>query len=214
MKLTKESLKDKVYNLIKERIFKKEYHLNETLVIARLTEELQVSNSPIREALSHLSSEGLVNFEGSSKYKVVNLSEEKLIEINEAVLILLNGGFETCLEENKTELLVQLLDSAYQEHKKIYDNDEEFDYKYIETSLNFDRQIVVASGNTYLIYLFEYMFPMLVLASVYNKKTYKEKHMEEHSMILQSVKDKDPDRTRELLKLHFYKDLTSMNFDI
>ncbi|NLW42590.1 MAG: GntR family transcriptional regulator [Tissierellia bacterium] len=214
MKLTKESLKDKVYNLIKERIFKKEYHLNETLVIARLTEELQVSNSPIREALSHLSSEGLVNFEGSSKYKVVNLSEEKLIEINEAVLILLNGGFETCLEENKTELLVQLLDSAYQEHKKIYDNDEEFDYKYIETSLNFDRQIVVASGNTCLINLFEYMFPMLVLASVYNKKTYKEKHMEEHSMILQSVKDKDPDRTRELLKLHFYKDLTSMNFDI
>lgn len=214
MKLTKESLKDKVYNLIKERIFKKEYHLNETLVIARLTEELEVSNSPIREALSHLSSEGLVNFEGSSKYKVVNLSEEKLIEINEAVLILLNGGFETCLEENKTELLVQLLDSAYQEHKKIYDNDEEFDYKYIETSLNFDRQIVVASGNTCLINLFEYMFPMLVLASVYNKKTYKEKHMEEHSMILQSVKDKDPDRTRELLKLHFYKDLTSMNFDI
>jgi DNA-binding GntR family transcriptional regulator len=214
MKLTKESLKDKVYNLIKERIFKKEYHLNETLVIARLTEELQVSNSPIREALSHLSSEGLVNFEGRSKYKVVNLSEEKLIEINEAVLILLNGGFETCLEENKTELLVQLLDSAYQEHKKIYDNDEEFDYKYIETSLNFDRQIVVASGNTCLINLFEYMFPMLVLASVYNKKTYKEKHMEEHSMILQSVKDKDPDRTRELLKLHFYKDLTSMNFDI
>lgn len=214
MKLTKESLKDKVYNLIKERIFKKEYHLNETLVIARLTEELEVSNSPIREALSHLSSEGLVNFEGSSKYKVVNLSEEKLIEINEAVLILLSGGFETCLQENRIELLVQLLDSAYQEHKKIYDNDEEFDYKYIETSLNFDRQIVVASGNTCLVNLFEYMFPMLVLASVYNKKTYKEKHMEEHSMILQSVKDKDPDRTRELLKLHFYKDLTSMNFDI
>lgn len=213
MKLTKESLKDKVYNLIKERIFMREYKLNETLIIAHLSEELHISNSPIREALSHLTSEGLLYLEDSSKYKVVSLSEKKLIDLNIAVLILLLGGLDTCLQDNKTDKLIQLLESALQEHKEMYDSDEEFDYKYIVRSLNFDRQLVLASGNTYLINLFEYMFPMLVLASVYNKKTYKDKHMEEHNKILESIKIGDYDETRKLLRLHFCKDFSSMDFD-
>lgn len=213
MKLVKESLKDKVYNLIKERIFSREYKLGETLVIAHLSEELEVSNTPIREALSHLYSEGLLTQEGTSKYKVITLSEKKIIDLNQAILFLLRGSLRICLKENSIDNLVHMLEEAYNRHKYLYESNVKFDYKYIEISLNFDRKFVIASENTYLIDMFEYLFPQLVLASVYNNKNYKNIHMEEHHKLFESIKNSDITTTFDLLKLHFGKDFSSMEFD-
>ena len=49
--IVKKSIKEQVYEEIRNRIITREYAPGSVLNISRLSEELGVSNSPIREAL-------------------------------------------------------------------------------------------------------------------------------------------------------------------
>ncbi|MFQ7739785.1 MAG: GntR family transcriptional regulator, partial [Emergencia timonensis] len=54
------SVKEQTYQIIKEKILNQEYPAGARININELAEELGISNSPIREALSLLEQQGLV----------------------------------------------------------------------------------------------------------------------------------------------------------
>ena len=54
MTLKRISMRDQVYEIIKNRILSREYSLGEPINIVHLSKELGISNTPIREALSQL----------------------------------------------------------------------------------------------------------------------------------------------------------------
>lgn len=60
--LKKVSIKDQVYELIKNCILQQTYQLGEKNIMLELGKELEVSSSPVREALSLLEREGLITF--------------------------------------------------------------------------------------------------------------------------------------------------------
>ena len=59
-KIERVALLDQVYEVLKERILDRAYQPGARLSIDALARELQVSSTPIREALGRLTAEGLV----------------------------------------------------------------------------------------------------------------------------------------------------------
>ncbi len=55
-----ETVSDKVYRHLKDAIIRGDLRRGQRIVQEQLTEELQVSRTPIRDALQRLSAEGLV----------------------------------------------------------------------------------------------------------------------------------------------------------
>ena len=80
--ITKTSMKDQVYQIIKEKIFTLEYNFGDTINISALSSELGVSNTPIREALSRLEVEGLVTSTLNSKVQVIDITEDLYKDID------------------------------------------------------------------------------------------------------------------------------------
>lgn len=212
MKISRMSIRDQVFDLIKEKILTKEYKLGQDVNISELTREFSVSNTPIREALSSLYSLGLIEIKENNKYKVISLSEKEIVDLNNTILILLLGALNIILENNQEKYLEQLLEKAFEANKEQHDNNNKFDYKYIRTSINFDRQFVVATNNKYLIREFDDLSDLLILTSSYNKKVFKDKHFEDHKLMLEYTKKNDMSEVKKLLKNHFNKGVIDMNY--
>lgn len=212
MKISRMSIREQVFDLIKEKILTKEYKLGQDVNISELTREFSVSNTPIREALSSLYSLGLIEIKENNKYKVISLSEKEIVDLNNTILILLLGALNIILENNQEKYLEQLLEKAFEANKEQHDNNNKFDYKYIRTSINFDRQFVVATNNKYLIREFDDLSDLLILTSSYNKKVFKDKHFEDHKLMLEYTKKNDMSEVKKLLKNHFNKGVIDMNY--
>lgn len=213
MKLKKTSIRDQVYAIVKEKILKKDFKLGECINIQELTREFSVSNSPIREALSSLNAIGLIEFSDNYGYKVVSLSDKEIIDLNEAVLNLILGSLNIINKKNKICHLENLLEKAYNKHLNKYKESGNFDYEYIKTSINFDKQFVLATDNKYMIKEFNDLSDLLILSSIYNKKIYKDIHLEEHKLILEKINKKDLIGTEEIIKNHFNKKIKDMDYD-
>jgi DNA-binding GntR family transcriptional regulator len=81
--LSRYVLTDEIYVLLKEQIITHTLTPGEKINIDQLSRELEVSNIPIREALSHLTAEGLVRMVPFKGMYVTNISLEDLDEIFE-----------------------------------------------------------------------------------------------------------------------------------
>lgn len=209
--IKKISIKDQVYETIKNRILKREYKLGEQITIAKISQEFGISNSPIREALVRLEAEGLVRVTENTKYNIITLKEKELIDLNEAVHAQLIAAIQICIKKGKVEKLIKLLSEAFEKHKELYESKCEFNCDYIGVSIDFDRKIVESSENQYLINIFNDLANRLVLCSIYNKKEFREIHYKEHQNILESIKSGDFDKTIEYLDIHFNKDFSAMD---
>lgn len=209
--IKKVSIKDQVYETIKNRILQREYKLGEQITIAKISEEFGISNTPIREALVRLEAEGLVRVTENTKYNIITLSEKELIELNEAVHAQLVAAVQICVKKDKIKKLIEQLSEAFEKHKELYESKCEFNCDYIGVSINFDRKIVESSENQYLINIFNDLANKLVLCSIYNKKEFRDIHYKEHYNILESIKNGDFEKTIYYLDLHFNKDFSSMD---
>ncbi len=79
---TKETLADKVYYYIKDKIVCGEIKKGEKINIDRLVKEVGVSKIPVREAINRLQQEGILSYKTNVGTRVVELDYKDVIEIN------------------------------------------------------------------------------------------------------------------------------------
>ena len=82
-KPNKATIKDQVYEIIREMILRQEYRLGEKINIDTLAATLNVSNSPIREALNMLEKQGIVENIPNIGSHVVTFSTTAYREISD-----------------------------------------------------------------------------------------------------------------------------------
>ena len=70
----KKTRRDNVYRYLKEKILNNEYLPGEKLIETRIADELQVSRTPVREALMMLEKEKLVHTSMGKSYQVSKIS--------------------------------------------------------------------------------------------------------------------------------------------
>lgn len=77
----KRPLTDEAYDIIKMRIIDLHYRPGEVLFTQQLAQELNLSRTPVREALVKLSQEGLLGQTDSRKFQVTDITKESIVEI-------------------------------------------------------------------------------------------------------------------------------------
>jgi len=199
------SVKDQVYSIIKERILRGDYPTGSPLNIAQLTAELGVSNTPLREALSRLESEGLV-VKSNLRYQVISLSDKLNEDLNQVTTIQALGALDLCVRLGRLGQLESELRQAFDEQLLAYDGDDY--YEYLCSTTGFDRALVKASGNDLLLSVFESTALFLTLVTSAKHRGNVEKNMQEHMEILMAIENADVELARSLIIAHYDKPLS------
>ncbi len=204
--INKTSMKDQVYELIRERIFSQKYRSGEEIKILPLSNELGVSNTPIREALTALAAEGLLTTSLNNKFRVVELSEEINAELNETIKVLLIGGYLSAHGDNRDSGLEEMLRKRLALQRQALEKGSENEY--IKRTLSFDRSFVEITGNKKLIKMYDdnsYLFYLFIRHTVWENAEHRDKALNEHEQLIKAVAKGDSKLVVDLLEKHYDK---------
>lgn len=204
--IAKKSVRDQVYDVIKQKIFNQEYQLGDTINITSLCKELGVSNTPIREALARLEAEGLVTTTMSSKVNVINLDEKIFTDISTFFCSQILGAFSLCRIMGKTSLLIRMLEDALESQKAALN--EENEYLFAFKAIEFDRTFVAATENETMLKIYDSQSSLLYLQTLhtYHKDAeIRRENLEQHRAILEAVKMGNVEDAMKKIYHHFDK---------
>lgn len=204
--IKKVSMKDQVYELIRERIFSQYYRPGEEIKILTLSNELGISNTPIREALNILAAEGLLSTAMNNKFKVVELNEEMNVELNETIKVLLTGGYRAAHMDHRDSGLKEMLEERLRLQKEALKTGD--DHEYLLRTLSFDKSFVEITGNNKLTKMFDdnsYLLYLFVRHTLWKDEGNRDKALKEHEQLIEAVAANDPERVVRLLEQHFDK---------
>lgn len=206
MKVKKITMKEQAYKIIKNSILSGKYKLGEKINIDSLSRELEISNSPIREALNLLEKEGLVVNTPNAGIKVIELSEDYMTEINESVYALLSGSFDLCLANDNKDLLIKKMEEAIDIQNGLLESKKYREF--VKASINFDRCFLVATENQRLISIYDSLYGVFYLAVVHEHERgniNREKNINQHKEIMNAVKNLSPNEVKTLIYKHLDK---------
>lgn len=150
-------LRDEVYDYIVDLLLGGELEPGSSLNIDSLARQLDVSPTPIREALVQLEHTGLVRRVALKGYKVAPpLSEEQMRELFDARAVVEIGAVQRAA--GHLEKLLPALEEAHMNHRQAAELFESIDpseraagyRKYFEADWNFHETILRNCGNRYL----------------------------------------------------------------
>ncbi len=107
------SLTEFVVDNIRTRILKGEYQEDEKLVETQIAKELNVSRTPVREALNHLQQEGLLEYENNKGWFAKGFSKKDFEDIYNVRLALEQLAIEICVDRiksNEIDILLEKLE--------------------------------------------------------------------------------------------------------
>lgn len=196
----KETLKERAYNYIKEKIITCEYKpgilLNEDI----LKNEMEMSRTPIRDATSRLEQENLVKIFPKKGIMVSPLSVSDINAITEVRFLLepyVIQKYGERINEEEYRRFYQLFSMKVSEVEKgqsMYEWDNEFHYRFIQ-----------ASENDFLISLYEHIKDqdrrVRILSGERSEKRLQQTQ-EEHMVIVQHCLRKDWEQAANAMKVH------------
>ncbi len=177
------TISQQVYQIIKEEIIAGVYKPGDWLQEKELAGKLQVSRSPVREALRQLLADGLVTEIPNKGIFVRSLSPKEITEIFE-VRKMMEGNAVLSLKgkltDREKEELTGYRDDFIRLHKE---NDLE---RYIQVDSAFHRYLIQCSGNSILNELYRkvrYMTMMFRIFSLSTKERFDESQQEHVDII-------------------------------
>lgn len=206
MIIRKDTLKDQAYKLIRDKIFTQEISFGSWLNVAELSRELGISNSPIREAISMLETDGLIVNVPNCGFHVISFNKIMFDENSQAISVILRGCCDELMRNGRgAELAIILKERLTIQKSK---NTGKVTFEYANAAIDFDRSFVEACDNKMLNLMFQSKFNLLVLSVI---KAYEDNDSEidnninQHEKILAAVEANDRIQTLDLIHSHFDK---------
>lgn len=209
-RVTKTPIREQIYNIIKKNIIELRYQPGERLSIMSISKELNVSNSPVREAISMLERDGLVETYPNAGPSVITFSNTRLGHIAEAILGMLLGSFEICQQNRQIDALIELLQRALKE--QMNHRETESEPEYAKYSIAFEAAFIECCQNPYISKQYaeiEDLFYLTVLYDQWYIDTNRTKAIYEHQQILASIMNGKFETAKTLLANHYnrFKDI-------
>jgi len=195
------SLSEIAYEEIKEMILSGELAQGERIVLERMSEQLNLSITPIREALNKLAQDDLILVTPRSSYEVISLDTEDINDILDLREMLETFALRTA-GDNLTNFPV---DSFRELLHKI--NSSGSYKKFVEADIKFHETIVATSKNDRLGRLYSYIrnperLLMIPSAKIEGRI---ETAIKEHLAILDAIEKKDLDLAVKHLSFHIQR---------
>jgi len=209
-----------VYEQIRDAILTGKYSPNQKLIIKELSQDLDVSPMPVREAMNHLEKDGLVKKIPHRGYTVSPLSLGEMEELFALRIVLETFALKSAvvrIEEQSLQKLVDLtgeMKKYIEEHEKKTDppSPESEQKKFMSINREFHLTIVSAAGYTHL---------PAILHNIFDKS---ERYMNllefvvgldrgdliDHQHIVQAIQSQDREKAEHLITKHIQRVLTEL----
>ncbi len=138
------SLKDHVYDYISEQINNRTLKPNEKINEKEISEKLNVSRTPIREALIQLVNEGYLERKPRKGFIVKEIKQESVEEVYPIIGVLEGLAASLAMEQITSKEIKTMkkfvekmdIDIKYKDFKEYYDSETSFQKVYIKASRN------------------------------------------------------------------------------
>lgn len=212
MQISKITLSDQIYKVLKTEIMTQEIPFGSKLINRSLQLRFGVSSSPIRDAINHLSQDGLIASIDNTGARVVEFDYNFFLEINEVLMYVVMTGVKLSFEKADVNEVCKHLDKSISFQEKSIGTDKFYDYDY-----RFHKTFIIYSKNSRLKKLFkEYNVLHEVLVRNFYGETMLEAQEESiamHKRITEAYRNKDTDLAKSLTEKH-YKDAEEKFKDI
>ncbi|TFZ07857.1 GntR family transcriptional regulator [Ramlibacter humi] len=201
MRVVHSSLHQEVADRLRERIFDGELAPGSFLDEVRIAQELEISRTPLREALKVLTAEGLVRHEPRRGCFVAQVTEQDLDEIF-PVIALLEGRCAYEAASNATDADVQALEELHNKlarHAKARRVND-----YYATNFAIHEAIIALAGNRWLAQVITDLRKIVKLSRLQQLHApgRLEQSLSEHLAVFAALKARDPEGAEAAMKTH------------
>jgi len=196
-----ESLRNKVFKYIKSQIITGIYGPGETLLEAKLAEELGVSRTPIREAMHLLELEGLIETSAKKGSAVLGITPKDVQDIY-VIRQLVEGLAASWAAERLTTAEIRELQKIF-DLMEFYAQKQDFE-EVTELDNQFHQIIYDASGSKILKITLGNLHQYVQLARLESLKTHERmpETIKEHHALLDALVARDSDAAEKAMSLH------------
>ncbi|PPA71344.1 GntR family transcriptional regulator [Jeotgalibacillus proteolyticus] len=205
----RKSIHYQLYQIIKERIIRGTYNPGERLYEAKLARELNISRSPVREALRLLENEGLLIQDEQSRIFVYEPSSVDVEHIYQCRQVLESLAASLAAENASDKELNEILDTALHSQMTVDEDCEENKYKLIELNSHYHDLIIQYSKNPRLkkqvnsLRTLTFFYRRLNVDDPRRRKQIVEQHIE----IAHAIAARDKDKAASLMNAHIRTDM-------
>ena len=197
----KYSLRGRVYDRIREDILNGVYKEHEDLKEATLGKMMEVSRTPVREALRQLELEGLVEIIPNKGARVTGITKKDIEDIYQ-IRYLLEGLSARWATEHVTEELIDKMEETlylteFHAKKGNY-------LQVFELDSQFHELMYEASGSKMLNHILSdfHMYVTRIRKTSLSSDSRSKNSTEEHRAILEAIKDRNADKAEECAHIH------------
>jgi len=162
-----QSLREQTYQVLRSAILSGEFVADSRLVETQIAEKLQVSRTPIREAIQQLQKEQLVVADAQGNLRVISFSIEDAKNLYRCRSVLEQESvseackYATSAQLEKIELIIQQAEKAIAQHPN-----ELTSYQLLHIDYQFHRALVECSRNPWLALLLDQLFDKMALLRI------------------------------------------------
>ncbi len=194
-------LKDQAYKLIKDAISNGELTPGKFYSQDKLSNELGISRTPVREAILELQSEGILVIHRGRGIEVVSLSRKDLWEIFEMRRALEVRACEMAAEKIGSELYQKLDQIIEMQKESVLQEDKT---EFLAGDKQFHEIIAEAAENTRMFNAIKDLRDKITYVGAYAifRSNRMSEIIKEHQKIVEALKLKDPQKVRLALEKH------------
>ena len=144
-------LADEVYRQVLDAVLAGDLRPGERIVQDRIAEEINVSRTPVREALLHLEREGILARVGTAGFTVRGISESEVRDIYQAREAI-EGYAARLVAEQRSAASLRRIERTVEKEESIAAGSVE---EYFHANRRIHRSIVEETGNEYLLKSFD-----------------------------------------------------------
>lgn len=203
--LVYEDLTEQVHRILKERILTREIQPGQKISVPDVARALNVSRTPVTDALKRLAGEGLVIIRPRVGTFVTQLTEQDVAELFDIRLMMELHAAEVILRNGNVDQL--LVDSA-PPIRAMNEAIQDANYRDYDTFITNDRELhlslVRAANNSHLLKMYTNLNLHVHAARAYYVKNIENatEIQRQHKAIIQAFKAHDAAHVQEILTLH------------
>ena len=193
-------LADEVYRQVLDAVLAGALQPGERIVQERVADEINVSRTPVREALLHLEREGILVRAGASGFTVRDISGREVRDIYQAREAI-EGHAARIVAERRDPAALERIRRTIETEESIRGGDVEV---YFHANRKIHRCVVEESGNEYLLRSFDGLwnrsFSIRVFAAIANADP--EASLHEHEALVIAMREAAPAGAAEAMIVH------------
>lgn len=160
------SLHEQTYKALRESILNGELAAGDRLIETQIAEQLQVSRTPIREAIRQLQREDLITADELGWLRVTTVSPSEAMHLYDCRMALETLAVTSACQNATDSQLKKLKSLVAQVEKLFKQQDNPSNSQLLELDYQFHRTIAQCSGNNYLVFLLDQIFAKMALLRV------------------------------------------------